>query len=292
MAGTEKITTKSGRIAPLGSISETALITLRARAIESQKKNPVFRDDKGGECLQRLRGWIPQEVEDRVFKRKLSSALTRHLALRARKYDIYARTFIESHPNGLVVSLGSGFDTRYWRIFQKPWKYVEVDLPELIEVKRMVLGDEAQYLMIGCSVTDEAWIQKIMSIQSDNVLFIAEGLFMYLPKNEAIRIFNRLSASFTKSQIAVEMVSESFTRGIGKRLLKSKMQRSFGMRKDASFIFGIKDASEIETYGNNIRVVEEWSYFEDRDIEPKFFRLFRNFKPMSRSQWTIRALIG
>ena len=140
----------------------------------------------------------------------------------------------------MVVSLGCGFDTRYWRLFEKPWKYVEVDLPEVIEVKKQVLGDIAQYLMIGCSVTDEAWIQKILSIQRDNILFIAEGLFMYLPRDEVIRIFNRLSASFTKSQIAVEVVSESFTKGIGKRLLKSKMQRSFGMREDASFSFGIQ----------------------------------------------------
>jgi hypothetical protein len=64
------------------------------------------------------------------------------------------------------------------------------------------------------------------------------------------------------------------------------------MREDASFSFGIQDAREIETYGSNIRVVEEWSYFEDQDIEPKFFKSFRNFKPMSRSQWTIMATIG
>jgi len=276
----------------LNSVSETALITLRARVIESQKEKAVIKDDVGAECLRRLQKLLPRETQDRILKKKLPSTLTRHLALRARKYDEYARTFIQGHPNGMVVSLGCGFDTRYWRLFEKPWNYVEVDLPEVIEVKKQVLGDIARYLMIGCSVTDEKWIQKILPIQRDNVLFIAEGLFMYLPRDEVIRIFNRLSASFTKSQIAVEVVSESFTRGIGKRLLKSKMQRSFGMREDASFSFGIKDAREIETYGNNIRVVEEWSYFEDPDIEPKFFRLFRNFRPMTRSQWTIRATIG
>ena len=276
----------------LNSISETALITLRARVIESQKENAVIKDDVGAECLRRLQKLLPRETQDRILKKKLPSTLTRHLALRARKYDGYARTFMEEHPNGMVVSLGCGFDTRYWRLFERPWKYVEVDLPEVIEVKKQVLGDIAQYLMIGCSVTDEAWIQKILPIQRDNILFIAEGLFMYLPRDEVIRIFKKLSASFTKSQIAVEVVSESFTKGIGKRLLKSKMQRSFGMREDASFNFGIKDAKEIENYGNNIRVIEEWSYFEDPDIEPKFFRLFRNFKPMSRSQWTIRATIG
>lgn len=292
MVESEKSKTEPWKVADLNSISETALITLRARAIESQKKNPVLQDDMGVECQKRLRKLVSQEIEERIFKRKLPSSLTRHLALRARKYDSYTRTFIEGCPDGLVVSLGCGFDTRYWRISQKPWKYVEVDLPEVIEAKRAILDDSTQYLMIDGSVTEEAWIQKISSIQNDKVLFIAEGLFMYLPKDEAIRIFNRISTSFTKSQIAVEVVSESLTRGIGKRLLKSKMQRSFGMRVDATFSFGLRDAREIETYGNNLRVIEEWSYFEDPDIEPKFLRLFRNFKPVCRSQWTIRATIG
>jgi methyltransferase (TIGR00027 family) len=292
MAGTEKITTESGTMTVMNSISETALITLRARVIESQMKNPVLKDEMGAECLQKLIKLIPVETEERMFKKTLPSTLTRHLALRARKYDGYARTFIEEHPNGMVVSLGCGFDTRYWRLFDQPWRYVEVDLPEVIEVKRTILGDKARYLMIGASVMEESWIQKILSIQSNNVLFIAEGLFMYLPPDEAIRIFKRLSTSFTQSQIAVEVVSKRLTRGFGKRLLKSKMQRSLGTREDASFRFGINNAKELETFGDNLKVIEEWSYFEDPDIVPKFHRLFRNFKPLSRLQWTVRATIG
>ena len=48
----------------------------------------------------------------------------------------------------------------------------------------------------------------------------------------------------------------------------------------------------MEAFGNNIKIVEEWSYFEDEDIKPKFFRLFRNLKLMPRTQWTIKATIG
>ena len=40
--------------------------------------------------------------------------------------------FIANNPDGLVVSLGCGFDTRYWRVSERPWPYVEIDLPEVI----------------------------------------------------------------------------------------------------------------------------------------------------------------
>ena len=276
----------------LSAVSETALITLRARVAETEKENPVIRDEIGSECLERLRSLLPTDTRTRILDRNLPPTLTRHIALRARKYDAYAKEFIELHPDGLVVSLGCGFDTRYWRVSQVAWNYVEVDLPEVIEAKQQVLGDIANYRMIGCSVLEDRWVEEIQSLQNENILFLAEGLFMYLPKPDVIRVFNRLSEIFSRSQIVFEVVNEKYTKGIWKKSVESKMRRSAGTTAGSSYEFGLRDAREVEAYGRNITVVEEWSYFEDEDILPKYLRLFRNVKFMSRTQWTIKATIG
>ncbi len=81
--------------------------------MESETANPVIEDVAAIECLNRLRSMLPVEILDRVLNRKIPSTVTRYIALRARKYDSYARGFIEENPNGMVVSLGCGFDTRY-----------------------------------------------------------------------------------------------------------------------------------------------------------------------------------
>jgi methyltransferase (TIGR00027 family) len=277
---------------PRRGVSETALITLKARVIEAEKENPVIEDPIGLECLNRLQSLLPIETRDRILNKKLPSTLTRHLALRARKYDSYARTFIEENPNGMVVSLGCGFDTRYWRVSANAWKYVEVDLPEVIAVKKKVLDDIANYQMIGSSVLEEAWIERILSMQKENVLFLAEGLLMYLPESDVIRIFKKLSGSFSQSQVVFEVVHEKYTKGLWKKVVESKMKRALGTKAGSAYEFGVGDAKDVESYGKKIKVVEEWSYFEDPDIKPKFLRLFRNFKFMSRTQWTIKATIG
>lgn len=276
----------------LSTVSETALITLKARVLESKKKKPVIEDNVGLECLNKLRLLLPIEVRNRILDRKLPSTLTRYIALRARKYDSYTKSFIEEIPNGLVVSLGSGFDTRYWRVSAKAWKYVEIDLPEVIEAKKMALGDAATFTMIGCSVLEERWIEEILSMQKEKILFLAEGLFMYLPGKEVIRIFNKLSESFSKSQIVFEVVKEKYTNGIWKKIVESKMKRYFGTNAGSLYQFGVRKAKDIEPYGKNIKVVEEWSYFDDDDIAPKFLKLFRNLKFISRTLWTVRAMIG
>ena len=275
----------------LNAVSETALITLKARVVETEKASPVLEDEVGQICLARLRALLPSETRARVLDRKLPVTLTRHIALRARKYDAYTRTFLADTPGGLVVSLGCGFDTRYWRVSDRPWPYVEVDLPAVIEAKRQVLGDIALYRMIGGSVLEDEWLEEISSIQTEHILFLAEGLLMYLPKAAVIRLFQKFTESFSSSQLVFEAVNEKYTRGLWKKSVESKMRRNLGSEAGASYQFGVREAAEIEGYAPGLKVAEEWSYFEDRDIVPKFLRLFHHFKFMTRTQWTIRATI-
>jgi len=276
----------------LSDVSETAIITLRARTIESQKHNPVIRDDVSSICLEKIRLLLPEETRKRLLGRKMSSTLSRHIALRARKYDFYAKEFLAKYPDGLVVSLGCGFDTRYWRVSDRAWKYVEVDLPNVIEAKREILQGRMEYLTIGCSVLEDQWIREILAIQNQYVLFLAEGLFMYLPQKEVEGLFRKLSESFSKSWIVFETVNKKYTQGVWKKIVESKMKRSAGTTAGSAYQFGVNNAKEIESFGKNIKLVEEWSYFEDANIEPKILWYFRNIRLLTRTQWTIKATIG
>ena len=174
----------------------------------------------------------------------------------------------------------------------KPGSYFEVDLPEVIETKKKVTGDKVEYEMIGCSVLNNNWIEQIVLKQKERVLFLAEGLFMYLPEKDVAGLFEKLAGSFSNSEIVFEIVNKKYTKGFRKKIVESKMKRNSGTEAGASYNFGIKETKDIESYANNIKVTEEWFYFEDPDIKPAFQRMFRNFKLFSRTQWTIKASIG
>ena len=276
----------------LTDVSQTALITLRSRVIESLKKDPVLIDPVGRECLDRIINILPEDQQKQFLNQKLSSTLTQYIALRAREYDRVTEAFLREYPRGLVVSLGCGFDTRFWRLQDQNINYIEVDLPEVIEIKMEIMGDLITYTVIGSSVIEEEWISRIASIQSEGVLFLAEGLFMYLPKEDVITTFKRISETFSSSQMVFEVVHEKYTRGIWKKMVERKMKKSVGSAAGSSYNYGVRRARDIESYHRNIRVTGEWSYFEERDIKPAILRLFRSLKNVTRTQWTILAEIG
>lgn len=271
----------------LSDVSKTAIVTLRSRALESQKSKPLINDPMAKYCLDKLVSLASEDEKALLFDRKLSSALTRYIAIRARKYDSITNDFISKNPSSTVVNLGCGFDTRYWRIDNKKCEYIELDLPEIIEMKKDILKDHLSYELIARSVLDTAWIDSVTSRGNRNFLLIAEGLFMYLPRDEVINLFKTFAEKFYHSQIVLEVATEKYTRGIWKKIVIMKMKQELGIDSVPSYSFGVKNASELESYGNGIKVTDEWSYLEDPD-SPRILK----YLGLTRTQWTITATIN
>jgi len=271
----------------LTEVSETALITLRSRAVESQKTNPILKDPVGEACYEALVSVMPDDLRKRVMERKLSPVLSRHIALRARKYDRFCKEFLEEFPDGLIVSLGCGFDTRFWRLGGGDLNYMELDLPGIIGIKQQMLKEKITYPMIEDSVLEESWISKVMDKQSGLVLFIAEGLFMYLPEKLVIQTLTHLAESFNSSRLVMEVVAEKYTRGFRKKMVERKMRKGAGSTAGDYYQYGIREAHDLESYHPGFRVKGEWSFFEDKDLKPAFLQHFKHFKALSKTQYTV-----
>ncbi len=272
----------------LSDVSKTAIMTLRSHVLESQKKHPLIHDPMAKVCLDNLVSLASNDEKALLFDRKLSSTLTSHIAIRARKYDAIVNDFISKKTGCTVINLGCGFDTRYWRIDHDRCKYIELDLPETVALKKKILGNHLAYELIPCSVLNPNWIDDVTVPGNHNFLLIAEGLFMYLSQGDMINLFKALSQNFMDTQIVFEAVSDQYTKGLWKKIVILKMKRELGFDPGSSYNFGVKRASEIEAYGSGIKVIDEWSYVEDPDTRPRILKYLH----LTRTQWTITATIN
>ena len=57
----------------LTTVSETALITLKAHVAEVEKKRPVIEDAVALECYKKLQLLLPEGIQNRQLNRKLPS---------------------------------------------------------------------------------------------------------------------------------------------------------------------------------------------------------------------------
>jgi O-methyltransferase involved in polyketide biosynthesis len=241
----------------LSDLSRTAFLALLCRVVESEKNSPIFNDPMAVLCLQRLMSLSSEEEKSRIMKwRKKYAGINAHdaraRALTAKSFDSIASSFISDNPGCTVINLACGLDTRFWRIENEKCKYVELDLPEVIELKREILRDHIDYELIACSVLDSSWIDKVTSNGNSSFLLIAEALFYYLPKQDAITLLGVIARRFSRSQLVLDMPPERYTKGLWKRIIQLH-SRVWGI--DVSFVFGINNPRDIESYGNGFKVI-------------------------------------
>ncbi len=244
----------------LSQVSRTAILTLICHAVEAEKKSSGFNDPMAGPCLERLLPLASEEEKRWIIKRKRiyggigrrdAQALTR----RVKAFDNTAHRFIAGHPKCTVINLACGFDTRFWRIENEKCKYIEIDLPAVIKLKKEILKDQHGYEMIGRSVLDTSWIDEVTKKGNADFLLIAEGLIMWFPPAEAARLFKEIGERFVRSQLVLDTVPVKYTKGLWRQFIRLHSRMDWGL--DVAWDFGINDPHDLEAYGKGLKVTGE-----------------------------------
>jgi len=242
----------------ISPVSRTAILTLIARVVASEKENATYNDPMAVHCLERLTSIVSEEDRRWITREKrIYGGIQAHHAIagarRAKVFDDAANRFVADNPQCTVINLACGFDTRFWRIANENCRYVEIDLPEVVALKEKILKDQLGYELIGCSVLDASWIDRVTANGNSRFLLLAEGLFPWLPKPDATQLFRLLAQRFARSQLVLDIVPEKWTKGVWKKLLGLEIKLTWGL--DVFWVFGIKHPRDIESYGPGLRVL-------------------------------------
>lgn len=183
----------------LDAVPETLLWNLYHRAAEARRPDAVLRDPRAVELVDAI---------DFPFESRFghaAPALAQWQALRAACFDGEVRRFLTRHPGGTVVALGEGLETQFWRVDQGTVRWVGVDLPETIALRRELLPGDPRVHLVACSATDERWMDEVDT--SAPVLVTAQGLLMYLTRGEVHRLLATCAARIRAGGIVFDAVS-------------------------------------------------------------------------------------
>ncbi len=176
----------------LSGVMATPLITLYARAEESQRPDSLLRDHAAAQAVKML------DVDFAPLKLPNDGVVA--LAIRADVLDQWVREFLHRHSNAVVIHLGCGLDTRYFRLAPgDSIRWYNIDLPEVMAIRREVYPASSGTTSIAASVTTEDWLREIP--KDAPTLVVAEGLFPYLTEEEVRGLLARIIARFPHGEI-------------------------------------------------------------------------------------------
>ena len=257
--------------ATIRNVSDTALWVAVYRAMETERRDPPFRDPYAARLAGERGRAIVREVPH-------GSRMAWAIAVRTRLLDEQITRLIEAERADAVLNLAAGLDARPWRMKLPPvLRWYDVDLPHMIGYKRGVIGEERPACSLESRALDlrDADARRRLFAQvgaaSRRVVVVTEGLLIYLAPEQVAALARDLSAQPSFRWWLTELASP--------RMLQAAM-RSFGARLEAGnapFQFALAEGGRFfEPHG--------WREAEFQSFREESFRLKRTmpFAPLLR----------
>jgi len=222
----------------LAPAQETMLVPLYARAVETVRKRPLLSDPRAVEMVAAI---------DWDFERFGQRMRTAGCALRSAMFDEWVRRFVCRHPAGTVVEIGAGLNTRFERVDNGAVHWFDLDLPDVVEVRRRFFADGDRRTTLACSILDPAWAAAVSRSPGPH-LFVAETVLVYLAEPDVRAALALVARRFPDAAVAFDTVS---ARAV------AHANRDHESRKLAGrFAWACADPAEIERWDIGLRLVE------------------------------------
>jgi methyltransferase (TIGR00027 family) len=254
-------------MAQIEHISDTARWVAVYRAMETARKDAIFRDP----FAARLAGEKGESIVDDM-KRGRSMAWA--MIVRTAVFDQIIIERVKSGGADTVLNLAAGLDARAWRLsLPSTVRWIDVDLPDILDYKLETLRDEKplmQYEAVRLDLRDAARRQALFSqvgASSSRVLVVTEGLLIYLTAEQVGGLAHDLHAPPSFRWWLIDIANP--------RLLEM-MQKFWGKNvkaDNARFQFAPAESTKFfEPFG--------WSEIEFRSSMEEAHRLDREMRMM------------
>lgn len=224
---------------------ETLLITLSGRAMDNRSPRSILHDEESDEALRSI-------DYDTARLTRIGRAGARQIAARAKEFDRWVARFLDARPECVVLHLGCGLDTRGHRLDPPPTvRWYDVDLPDVIELRRRLYPTSEGQHDIAASATDPHLLDEIPGDRP--VLLVAEGLTPYLGTADGIAMLRRVVDHFPGG----EMLFDGYNR-LGVAWLRLALRIGPYKASGAHVEWAIDDPRDLERAVPGLVFDSEW----------------------------------
>ncbi|MEM8887596.1 MAG: class I SAM-dependent methyltransferase [Bacteroidota bacterium] len=224
-----------------GTIQETLLLPLWGRAFETRKENPRLVDTKAQEVLEKI-NYDFSNIEE-------TQSLSQHgWVARSLHTDKAVTEFIKENPKATIVNIGCGLDTTFDRIDNGEILFYELDLPDVIALRKKVFKEADRHRSIASSFLETEWFEEIKV--RDGLLFLAGGVLMYFKEDQIKDFIIKAADYFKQCDFFFDSLSP-----MGIKIAKKMVLKKGGMGMSMDGGWGLKPVKSLNKWDDRINVI-------------------------------------
>lgn len=254
----------------LGVVEDTLFVPMLGRIYASENCKGILYDKKALE----LKAQMPEDIIKNDTQTQYTYLAS---ASRSANMDRFIADFLKRKPDGVIVQLGCGLETTFYRDDNGKTLWYGIDLPHVIEYRRRLLPETERERYIAGDAFKKDWLEKIRADHPDApLLIVASGLFYYFEEEQVLELI-RMLQGHGDIELLFDTVNKS-----GMTMMQKKHMKTVG-HEDAKMFFYVDSASQLaEKIGGSAAVLAEEPFYKHI---PKAGIQFSTKVSMTVSDW-------
>ena len=229
------------------TVQETLIVPLYGRKMCSEKFPELYTDIFAKGLCEKI------DYDFTELEKKNNSFLYEFGSLEAamRQLDIISeiKEYLKKYPEATIVNLGCGLDETGKACDNGICHIVNIDFPDIIEIREKLITKEDREKNIACDLKDYSWMKEIDA--SKGVIFFAAGVFHYFKMDEVKALVLELAKRYTGGCLVFDSVGK-----LGLKLMMSKTLKNMGI-KDVDGFFYINNPEKDLNWSEKIKVTSK-----------------------------------
>lgn len=190
-------------IEKLKNVPKTLLIPLYMRYLETIKDKDRLMEDA-------LCEYAVNHVDFEFSQWDDEDAMQLGIVVRSCIYDDVVRNYINENPESTIIQFGSGLDTRFNRVDNGRIIWVDIDFPEVIELREKLFDnrDKDRWKFISGDIFDYEWFEKIP--KDRRIFFLTEGVLLYYPENQVKDLLKEIADRYPSCEIIIDAITNLY----------------------------------------------------------------------------------
>jgi O-methyltransferase involved in polyketide biosynthesis len=233
----------------LENVQATLLLPLWGRAVETKKPTPRLKDETAVRIISQV------EYDFSLIADSVHDITQLEWILRSIYIDRTIRAFLAEHPRGTIVNIGAGLDTTFDRVDNGTLIWYDLDLPDVIALRKQFIEETDRRRCVACSFLDESWLKEIKT--EDGVLFAAAGVLYYFDESQVKGMLGRMATVFRGSELVFDACSP-----VGVKAANEQLIKKIGLDERSFLKWAIWKADEMKGWGVPFEFIEEYPMYK------------------------------
>ncbi len=147
--------------------------------------------------------------------------------------DRQVHQFLEAHPDGWIVNVGAGLDTRFYRVDNGRCHWIELDVTENLLWRQKLFHRSERYQNLCGSVTEIDWLEQLPIPEYAPVLILCEHALLDCDAGQTARFIRSIGLGFANANACIVLAGDKTHTQLGQKMGSGKYAHGFSSPKNA-----------------------------------------------------------